>query len=435
MNPQVTSPNRGSRRFSSQLLATLADQVLVSATGFLSTLMVGRIAGPTELGLYSLGLSLSLLATSAQDALATSPLTVLGWELDANRKRILNGSVLVQSMLFGSLCAGICLLGASLALLFPLSGVGPGWVGMLAFLIPTTMLRQFTRKLAFIRHDAWHAASVDFAIFCIQIGMLVWLAERIDLTSSNAFLAVGVACGVGGVLGFLRQRHEFHFVRNFWRSDFAMMWHLGRWLLLSRWITVIHASAVLWWLAWMRGSDTAGVFAACISIVSVSNLITFAMANFLEPHYARIQANQGVEVLNVQVRRVNRAMFFTMTLVMGAIAIGGGSLAKWLYPDWNFIELKPLIAALSLAYFVDAIGLGTNQLLRVKRAMRASVFASSVGLLVTFCVAPLAIHWNGLVGGALALALGYAIANSLRYRIAFQRSSLGDVSLGEQGAS
>src|SRR4051794_35506172 len=53
-----------------------ADQAAVSATNFLTLIMLGRFAGASELGAYAVGSSVLALLLAAQESLVTRPYSI-----------------------------------------------------------------------------------------------------------------------------------------------------------------------------------------------------------------------------------------------------------------------------------------------------------------------------------------------------------------------
>src|SRR5581483_3323402 len=77
-------------------LLALADQVAVSGTSFLVTLVLGRCASAEELGQYTLGFTLVVLLIGVFESLLTIPYTVYGNRRSDGERRVLAGSVLVH---------------------------------------------------------------------------------------------------------------------------------------------------------------------------------------------------------------------------------------------------------------------------------------------------------------------------------------------------
>ncbi len=73
----------------------LLDQGAISLTSFATAVMLGRTAGPSELALYSLGLTLLLVLATVQDSLVSTPYTVYGARLSAADRAAYAGRTLV----------------------------------------------------------------------------------------------------------------------------------------------------------------------------------------------------------------------------------------------------------------------------------------------------------------------------------------------------
>ena len=56
---------------------SLADQVIVSGTSFFTSVIVGRVCGPAELGIYSLSMGLAIFVGGVQESLISTPYTIL----------------------------------------------------------------------------------------------------------------------------------------------------------------------------------------------------------------------------------------------------------------------------------------------------------------------------------------------------------------------
>src|SRR5207302_10185209 len=77
-----------------EVLAVL-DQAVVSGASFLTTILIGRAAGPEQLGLYVLGFTWAVLIVSVQESLIAAPYTVFGNRLQGACRAAYAGSVLV----------------------------------------------------------------------------------------------------------------------------------------------------------------------------------------------------------------------------------------------------------------------------------------------------------------------------------------------------
>jgi hypothetical protein len=79
----------------------LADQVIVSGTSFLMTMAVGRSTSPSELGAYSVGMSLLTSMVAVQESLICLPYTMQTRRSDQMEPERLGGS-LTQSFVLST---------------------------------------------------------------------------------------------------------------------------------------------------------------------------------------------------------------------------------------------------------------------------------------------------------------------------------------------
>src|SRR4051794_27056330 len=98
-SPREAGPWRWLRGDGGQKGVALADQAIVSGASFVTTLVVGRVGGAEELGVYSLGFTLLVLALSFQDALVSSPYTVYSYRLESEDRARFAGSALTQLLI------------------------------------------------------------------------------------------------------------------------------------------------------------------------------------------------------------------------------------------------------------------------------------------------------------------------------------------------
>ena len=77
-------------------LLALGDQGLVSITNFATALLIGRVCGKPELGVYTLAWTLLSMVTEISGALITTPYTVFSPQLSRFRKSRYLGSLFVH---------------------------------------------------------------------------------------------------------------------------------------------------------------------------------------------------------------------------------------------------------------------------------------------------------------------------------------------------
>jgi O-antigen/teichoic acid export membrane protein len=177
---------------------SVADQFVVSGTHFLTSVIVGRVCGPQELGDYSLAFMMYLFAICVQRALISLPFTTYGNYLQGDERRAFSGSSLAHFAVFGlSAMALLGLASGALAWGFGPPSLAP-LVGMLAVTFPLAFLVEFARKFALARLKMTTLLSIDVAMSGIQIGGLLLLASLARLSAVGAYAAMGVGAGIAG---------------------------------------------------------------------------------------------------------------------------------------------------------------------------------------------------------------------------------------------
>ena len=187
----------------------ILDQVVVSGTRFLTSIIVGRTCGPHELGDYTLGFTLFCVGGCIQTALISQPYTIYGNYLPRDERRAYSGSVLAHfavfellvMILFG-LAAGALILGIGRPGLAPLAGV-------LAVTFPLAFVVEFARRFAQARLEMRAALATDVVMSVVQVGGLVLLAAVGQLSAETTFVAMGLGGAVAGLTWLALARRRF----------------------------------------------------------------------------------------------------------------------------------------------------------------------------------------------------------------------------------
>ena len=209
---------------------TLFDQAVVSGASFVTTMVIGRVCGPAELGIYSLGFTLVLVApVRCSRRWCWCPI-----RLPVNRSRRAHhrhyaGAAMVQAAVICAVSVAVTIFWDGMIAL----GVGPAPLSVvlwtLAAVLPALMFRDFARRFAFAHFQPSRALAVDAAVAAIQLGGIVALAVAGALSAARAFLVIGIGCSVG-VLGWaVVSRGAFRLRRRTWPAAVSRNWRFGRW--------------------------------------------------------------------------------------------------------------------------------------------------------------------------------------------------------------
>ncbi len=400
---------------------SVADQFVVSGTHFLTSVIVGRVCGPQELGDYSLAFMMYLFAICVQRALISLPFTTYGNYLQGDERRAFSGSSLAHFAVFG--LSAMALLGSASGALA--CGFGPPslapLVGMLAVTFPLAFLVEFARKFALARLKMTTLLSIDVAMSGIQIGGLLLLASLGRLSAVGAYAAMGVGAGIAGLTWLALRRDLFVIRRERIVADARRNWRCGRWLLVSQLTLVARSSAVLWLLALLLDAASIGIYVACETLVKLSGPLMMAVANVLFPSAARAYANRDMS----EVRRLvfqSAAVLGTATTLMCGLFVWFGDLSMTRLYGEAYSGLGAIVTLLALAIIADALDTAAaNGLLAIEQP-NVIFIANLLGTVIMLAVSAVLVVKLGLVGAAWGSLMGRGVTSAVQWAAFVQLS-------------
>lgn len=386
-------------------LLALLDQAVVSGTSFISTVIVGRYAPSSELGTYSIGMSILLSLVATQESLIAWPYTIQRHQAQGSPAEH-TGAFLLQNGLLSVLTTIALVLAAS-----SLIAIGTGtelirlsWA--LAAATPFALIREFARRIGFARLRMREPLILDIAAAAVQISGLGFLTKTGRLSAPTACLAIGLACAVTGSVWLFLTRKDFVLRWRRVRATMHSSWRLAKWLFANQIALSVQSYVGYWILAWTNGMAAAGVYTACMSIALLSNPFILGSSNFLVPRAALAWAEGGREGLRRHAVRAVLPLAAGMTVFCVVVFSAGDGLMHLLYPAEEYIEQGDTAKVLAMAMFALAMGLPVYSALtsmqRPDLVFWANLGAVNItGVLVWW----LGIKW-GLIGAACGLFAG-----------------------------
>jgi len=319
-----------------QVLATnlpgVFDQGVVSATNFITGLVIGRVGGAEELGRYTLAFSLLVLLCAVMDSLVAAPYTILWERIPGSRRREYGGNVLLQ---FGVL---LLALEAACVLLAVAAPGGSLLAIVLALAIPGVLLRHFARRHAFANLKSSEALLLDGALAVFHLLGLAVLVARGQLSATTALLVLAASSLLVSLAWLCLKRHEWKPRRISAWFDALEHWRIGRWLLGNEIVSVISGYGTIWVLAWMMDEAAAGLFTACTAVIVIANPFLLGVGNVLAGRAASAFASHGRHGLRKEIRTatVLYASVMGVAAVLGCLF--GASFVAWLYQEPRLAE-------------------------------------------------------------------------------------------------
>ena len=392
---------------------SLVDQGVVSATSFVTSVIIARSCSQDALGIYYLALSVVLLVRGVQGRAITAPYMVYWHRRRGPALASYAGSTLVHQ-LFLSLVTVACLVGLLGALGL---GVGPSQlapaVWALIGAVPFILLRDYVCHIAFAHLRVLAALAIDLTVALLQVGSLLLLARLEALSVVNVYLVIGTSCAVVSLGWLLTKQQPLRFVPSRVLVDWRHNWAFAKWALASKLVGEVTPYLMPWILVFTRGSAATGVLAACVTLVGVCNVFVGGLDSFLGPKAAHTFANRGVDALRRVLSTAAALFVSTLGAIFLVFLLSGDTLAVFVYGS-EYGGTGPILAVLALNVLVNSLGVTAGNGLWAIDRPRANFGADACNLVVTLAAALWLVPSLGVLGAATAMLAGTAVSTAVR---------------------
>lgn len=402
-------------------MLSLFDQGLVSGANFFASVVVGRFAGPAELGLYFLGFTLIALLTSAQISLISVPHTIYVHRREQGDRATYDGSVLAHQMLLSAVVV-LALVITSAALWAEGSNRGAAAVAAtLAIVVPFVLLREFGRRYCFAHMKIAGGLLIDFCAVTLQVVLLIWLSQVGKLTAVSALATMGASCAVSSVGWLWASRARFHVVLRQAIDDLSHNFALAKWVFASECGASLLTLSGPWLTAAMLGKAEAGIYAACVTLAQAVNPVVFGTCNILAPRAAQSFMAGGIQEVRRVVLQVMVFVGAALVVWCGFLLLYGESVIGVLYGD-GFANSMWIVTMLGAAVMVRSLGMVTTQGLQTIERPQFGLWSNLVSLVMLAAFAPILIPRWGVFGAAASIFIADGTGFLIRL-IAFSRLS------------
>jgi O-antigen/teichoic acid export membrane protein len=393
-------------------LAALADRGFIGVATFAATVLLGRWAGPEELGLFSLFAPAVFLAIAFEESLITAPYTYFAARhAEHNERRDYLGSVLVHTGVLSAVMAAAFLLAAAAAYL-------GGWrdyvaaAAILAPVVPCVLLREFARRVVYAELRSDVAAWISGGVSLVQLALMAALHVSGRLTAVTAFAAMGVSSLMGGALWLYANRDAIDFKPAGVKAAFARNWFLSKWTTATQIGEVVRVQMFPWLLAIALDERSVGIYAACVAIATLSGPLQIALSNLLLPQLASVEDKGGVAAAD----RLMWQATAWITLIMAVFTLSVAAVSGWLVP-WVFgaeyLGTQATLILLLLAQLISAASMPAARALVALQRPNLDFICQAAGIVLNLVAGvPLVIGW-GISGAALSGLLAAALKAAL----------------------
>lgn len=407
-----------------RLAHSLLDQAVVSLQNFGTIVLIGRVCGAEELGIYVVCFTTILLATASCESLVIAPYMVLAGSRRPHDERTYLGSVVAHQIVLALLFS--LALGVSAVLVGASDGATHFTIPllMLAIALPAILVRELARRYSMAELRAQNAVVVDVAAAALQLAGLLGLATAGLLDVTTALGAIAAANIVSILPWWLAEQPRFRLSLSAVLADFRRNVLLGIWNLCALLTFIVLLYGTPWALTVLGSQAAVGIFGAAHSLAMVTNPLTQGIANNLMPACAITWREGGFARTRPLVERYTLVLVGSLAVVGAPIALFGDFLLSLLFGQ-GFAGHGGLIAILTLAAVVRAGAMAGY--IGLWAAGRSDINAgiNVLGLLTLFASFTMLYPQAGLLGAGLAALSADILSAALRFNAFYRPRAAG----------
>jgi len=294
-------------RFKSQLggreIWALADQAVVSATNFLTNVVIARALGVTQYGVFALSWLALLFVNSIQNALVVAPMMSIGPKTTDDNRPHYFGAVVIQQLCLAILSfAGINLAVHAVAIYFRQPDLNQlSWP--LSATVFAYLVQDFFRRYLFATKQRRRAFLNDAMSYVPQLLIIVLFAKAGRLTTPRALWTIAFTSVFGIVAGIV-WLERISYSGGKLRSVISQHWKFSRWLVPSGMMEWTSSYLFLMAAPIYFGAVAAGALRSAQNIVGVAHIWFLGLENVVPAETARILHNNGIHAAEKYIMRI-----------------------------------------------------------------------------------------------------------------------------------
>jgi O-antigen/teichoic acid export membrane protein len=399
---------------------TVADQILVSASNFVTGIILVRGLGLDAFGKFTIAYVILLLANSVQLSFISSPMITLGslCVTDDERRAFVRGVYGVQ-LIF---CAIATLATVGVTVIYMMvdrSGVPPHFVLPFSLAVALFLLQDWLRRYYFTIGKAQDSLWNDTISYGGQVLVLGILWAMHWLAIGTAFWTIALTSGIAFVIGAAIERLRSN------RTDAIGAWRRIRSLSIDLGIAnqlqwLVYQGAMLVGAS-VAGPRAAGGVRATQNVIGPVNIAFQAMENIVPIRAGEEMRRGGVRSAARFLFRFGAAGFLTLLVLFSAASLLSGRFLSFFYG--HQLRVYAGVLNLQMLYFLLAWPIRQlTFLFRTIESTRPILVSSVVAAVMSMSLVYPMVRGYGALGIVMA-AVGGQIGNLAYLAIAWMRVS------------
>lgn len=381
----------------------LLDQAVVSATNFLSGILIARSLDASGLAVYSLAVTTIFGLFTIHRALIAQPLNILGVQESIERRwgRFEN-MVQVQ---WRVLPLTALMLAAVGVLFFPRWGVISGAMVYVSLFCLQELMRRYHYTAGQIRQ----ALPGDVLAYWGQLAILgiAWQVQALTVDRVLWLMSMPLALATAWMYWHIRRCNHVQASAETPGpvTELVGHWEHAKWVVLSQLVWIGATQIIPFQLSLFAQAGDVASFYAVSTLLNGLNVIRLTMGNYLPTRAAAILSADGKLALRRYLFRVSlMVLAFSAVVWLFTLAFGDWAIALIFSGKYQHAgQVLPALAAVNLLALLALVAAAGAQILGVSKVMFTS---NLLAMALCLAVGPWAVSQAGLWGAVLISAIG-----------------------------
>lgn len=321
------------------------DQGLLSAFNFMIGIILIKTIPQNQYGYHSIAWAALFFLVSIQNAIVTTPLTVLLASKKDECKHdyvsgLCKGQFLillpVVAVVIGIIsilyCLGLDVIKVLIAICLCLSSIG-------------FLFREFLRAYCFAKESVLDVLKIDLCYVIIYFVLIAITVLYFNLSVAINFIFIGVSAGLVFIL--LKKGFSLNADSNIMKQSYTENWKYGKWALLGVIVTHIQSYSYLYLVGALIGSIAVAEVSASKLLLMPLALLQGSWGKVAIPNGARLRESNRIKRFFMQQVAVSAVMVIIIALYVSLVST---------FPAFYRVSysLKNMRKALNISYFGDA---------------------------------------------------------------------------------
>jgi len=306
------------------------DQVIVSASNFLLSIIILRFIGLEVFGIFSFYWLFLILIYGLQISYIISPMMTNAPKQNNSTVNYFYGGIFIQQLIFSLLVSLIIFFILKFLTNFSSPYQFEKYYLQFILVVIVTQSHQFIRRLLFSKKLYFRALIGDLITYLSLIISLFYLKFIDQFILRNIWWLFFYAFLLGSILNFTII-FSLNFKSKYILKTIKENWIIGKWLLftsLSQWF-----SGNLWLVnaGLLLGPYIFGIVRACQTLLNISNIIFQSIENFVPGIASKKFISGGINEMEIFLKKFSIKYFIIIFLIILIIVLFAKHLLNFFY--------------------------------------------------------------------------------------------------------